>query len=382
MQVYKTFFKMLLRNLTAGLLYLGIFIGITFSVVHSNSQYDVFSATKINIAVIDRDNSSLSKALYDYLDENQKIVSIDANEDKWADELFYRTTDYILVIENGFESRVSDGTYQNLLTSYSAPDSNTAYIAESQIESYMQNISYYVEAGCDFDEAASNAARISQLSADVKYPDNTETGNTVKPAHYFFTFLPYILICMLINSLGTTLIIWNRPEIKSRTAVSSTSLKSRNMGFTAAMAIYSLVIIGIFLLVYIIIYRNDFFTQSSIYYILNSLCYLMVCLAITFLVSQLSKRVSTLAMWSNGIGLSTSFLCGVFVSRELLPDKVVSFSKCLPTYWYINVTEELKNFSGSISALAWRSMGIQLLFAVAILSIALVIIKSRQQKNA
>ena len=109
---------------------------------------------------------------------------------------------------------------------------------------------------------------------------------------------------------------------------------------------------------------------------------MFVCIAITFLVAQLSKRVSALSMWSNVIGLSTSFLCGVFVTRQLLPDKVVAFSKCLPTYWYINVTEELKYFSGTLSREAWISMGVQLLFAAAIFAVSLVIIKNRQQKNA
>lgn len=383
MQIYRTFLKMLMRNIASGLMYLGIFIGISISVAKSNESNDYMSyeTTKVNVSVIDKDNSTLSRSLYNYLNESHKIVDIDSDEEKWADELFYRTVDYILVIEKGFEDNMSQENYEDLLTSYSAPDSNASYIVESQVESYMQNISIYVNSGFDFEEAAQKAADVSKISADVLLPDNSNAAEKVSAASYFFTFFPYVLLCMLINSLGATLIAWNKTEIKARTAVSGTSLTERNMGILGAMLVYSLIIAGIFILVCTILYKDDFFTESSIYYGLNCLCYMFVCMAITFLVAQLSKKLAALSIWSNVLGLSTSFLCGVFVSRDLLPDKVVAFSRCLPTYWYINVTEELKHFRGSISSSVWISMGVQLLFAAAILSVTLVIIKSRQQKN-
>ncbi len=384
MQVYRTFLKMLMRNIASGLLYLGIFIIISLTVAKNSESNDftTFNNAKLDIAVIDRDNSTLSKALYDYLNDCQNIISIDSDEKKWADELFYRTVDYILVIDEGFEEHVRDENYDNLLTSYSAPDSNTSYIAQSQTESFVQNVCLYLEAGYDYEQAALKAGEISRITADVQISNGSGTDAEVSSVSYFFTFLPYVLICMLINSLGATLMAWNRPEIKARTAVSGTGLTARNAGIIAAMTVYSLVIVGIFIIVCIFSYRKDFFSESTIYYGINGLCYMFVCIAITFLVAQLSKRVSALSMWSNVIGLSTSFLCGVFVTKQLLPDKVVAFSKCLPTYWYINVTEELKYFSGTLSREAWISMGVQLLFAAAIFAVSLVIIKNRQQKNA
>ena len=101
--------------------------------------------------------------------------------------------------------------------------------------------------------------------------------------------------------------------------------------------------------------------------------------AITFMVAQLCKKSEMLNMWSNILGLGMSFLSGIFVQRSLLPDGVVKLSKCLPTYYYINVTEELRYFNGSLSKNVWQSMIIQLLFAIAIFGIALVIIKAKEK---
>ena len=84
MQVYRTFFKMLMRNIASGLLYLGIFIIISLTVAKNSESNDftTFNNAILDISVIDRDNSTLSKALYDYLDDCQNIISIDSDEKK------------------------------------------------------------------------------------------------------------------------------------------------------------------------------------------------------------------------------------------------------------------------------------------------------------
>ena len=105
MQIYKTFLKMLIRNLPSGLLYLGIFVGIAIVVTNNGQNKDIasFTSSKLNVAIIDDDNSELSKSLVDYISSCHNIVSINDNKEKWADDLFYRTVDYILVINKGFE---------------------------------------------------------------------------------------------------------------------------------------------------------------------------------------------------------------------------------------------------------------------------------------
>ena len=106
MQIYKTFLKMLIRNLPSGLLYLGIFVGIA-----------TFTSSKLNVAIIDDDNSELSKSLVDYISSCHNIVSINDNKEKWADDLFYRTVDYILVINKGFEDGMAGNSYADMLES-------------------------------------------------------------------------------------------------------------------------------------------------------------------------------------------------------------------------------------------------------------------------
>lgn len=382
MQIYKTFVKIALRCISYGFIYIGIFLGVSINISYSQNKDSAFSfeASKIDIALIDRDNSSLSKELYSYLNEKHKIKSMDDDKDNWMDEIFAHTVEYVVVIEEGFETQMLNGNSQNTLTSYSAPDSRSAYLVASQLESWMQNLSACLEAGYGLDAASAKALEISNMSADVSYLEDENTGK-ITSLSVFFHFIPYILLCVLINSLGPVLIIWNRPEIKARTAVSGVSSRARSWAIIGSVATYSLIVMGIITGASAIFYKKDFFSESTLYHLLNSVCFLFVSIATTFLVAQLSRKVTTLSIWSNLLGLSTSFLCGVFVSRSILPDNVVAFSKCLPTYWYINIADELNSFNGSISPLAKQSMIIQLLFAAAIMAVAFVIIRVRRQKN-
>ena len=53
MQIYKTFLKMLIRNLPSGLLYLGIFVGIAIVVTNNGQNKDIasFTSSKLNVAI-------------------------------------------------------------------------------------------------------------------------------------------------------------------------------------------------------------------------------------------------------------------------------------------------------------------------------------------
>ena len=383
MQVFKTFFKISLRFFPSTIVYIVIFGVLSFilpNTTHKNTNQS-FKAEQIKIAVIDRDNSELSQRLYDYLDEHQKIVDIGTDESTWRDDLFYHNVVYILVIEEGMEDKILSGKQEELFTAYEDPASNTSYIAASQIDTYVSTLKGYIKAGFSPKEAADKTADTVSLSADVSFIDAGESTDKPSAGSYYFTYIPYILLCMLINSLGPMLVIWNRPEIKSRTSISSLSFGKRNSALFGAAGTYSLFTFAILIVFAAVMYKGELFDIRGLLYIANAFIYLLVCISLTFLIAQLTKHVNMLNMWANVIGLSSSFLCGIFVQRSLLPDKVIAFSKVLPTYWYINVTEELRFFDGSLSSFALKSMGIQLLFALAFLAVSLVIIKFKEQRN-
>lgn len=382
MQVYKTFFKISLRFFSSTIVYLIIY-GVLALVIPNANKADGgaldFEAEKVDIAVIDRDNSELSNDLYNYLDENHNILDIGNDKEVWADELYAKNVTYILVLEDGFMKSFLAGDYEALLTSYEDPASNSAFIVAGQVKTYLNTLKGYLSAEYELTEALEMTNSTILVEAKVEFATK-KTVTQTNSVSLFFTYLPYIVLCMLINSLGPMLVIWNRPKLKARTAISGESLTKRTCALICAAITYAVFVFAIILIFGMVCFKKDFFNECTPYYILNSVTFLIVSVAITFAVSQFCKKSEMLNMWSNILGISMSFLSGIFVQRSLLPDGVVNFSKCLPTYYYINVTEELKYFNGTFSQNAWQSMLIQLLFALAIFGVALVIIKVKEKE--
>lgn len=383
MQVYKTFFKISMRFFSATIIYLVIYSVLSI-VIPKSTQSDGgaldFKSNKVNIAVIDRDQSQISKDLYNYLDVNHNIKDIGNDHETWADELYHRSVTYILVIDKGFENNFVNGEYEDKLISYEDPASNSAFIVAGQVETYLKTLKGYLAADYGLTEALNLTGETVNISADVSFANASNQSPSMDSQGLYFTFFPYIAICMLINSLGPMLIIWNKPTIKTRTALSGKSLSSRTFSLILAAITYSAFIYGVCLIFGMIVLRKDFFTARTGYYLMNSTTFLIVAAAITFLVSQFCKKTEMLNMWSNIIGIGMSFLCGIFVSRSLLPDGVVNFSKCLPAYYYISVTEELITYNGTLSTTAWQSILIQLLFALAIFGVAMVVVKAKEKQ--
>ena len=76
-----------------------------------------------------------------------------------------------------------------------------------------------------------------------------------------------------------------------------------------------------------------------------------------------------------------SFLCGVFVDLEILGKGVRTFAQFLPAYWYEVANGLLANnstFSHAQQTSLYTCYGLQLLFAAAILGVAMVISRFRQ----
>ena len=104
MQVYKTFIKIALRNLGLAIMYISIFTSLSFALANSSKNNDPldFEDTKIDIAVIDKDNTDTSKAVYDYLDKIHNIKDIGDDEESINDELYFKNVKQVIILEKGF----------------------------------------------------------------------------------------------------------------------------------------------------------------------------------------------------------------------------------------------------------------------------------------
>lgn len=381
MPIFQAFFKTLKKRSFSVIIYFCIFVVLALMMSgNGKKQIEVaYKDTKVDIAVLDRDNSVLSKSLYRYLADTQNIVKIKDDKESISDELFFRNVEYVLIIKKGFEEGIKSGKYEDVVENVKVPQSVSGQLLDSKINQYLTELSAYTAAGYSPEEAAESALKTSEIKVNVKLDKIQGEGEEKSSAYYYYLFIPYVLIGMLMSGIGGILITFRKKDLNWRIKCSSLSEIRKNTILITACAIFSLACWALFVLLSLVLYHDNVMTGKGALFILNSLVFLLVALSLIYMVSFLVKSLNALNMASNVISLGLSFLGGIFVPLEFMSKHVVQFSKALPTYWYVMTSRTIDSFSSTAEQyhIIFRNLGIELLFAVVFFVIAVYLSKSR-----
>lgn len=381
MQIFLAFFKTLKKRSVSIIIYFVIFLVLALMMSGNGKKQTeaAYKDTKVDIAVLDRDQSVLSKSLYDYLADTQNIVTIKDDKETISDELFFRNIEYVLIIKKGFEEGIKSGNYEAVVENVKVPQSIAGKLLDGKIRQYLSELSTYVAAGYSMEEAAGNTKKISEITADIKLEKVEGSNEEKSSAYYFYLFIPYVLTGMLMSGMGGILILFRKRDLNWRIKCSSISELRKNSILLSACGVLSLVCWGLFVLLSLVLYHKDLMTGKGALFILNSLVFLLVAMSLIYMVSFLVKSLSALNMASNVISLGLSFLGGIFVPLEYMSKSVVRFSRLLPTYWYVMTGKAIDSFTSTAKEyhIVLRNLGIELLFAVAFFVIAIYLSKSR-----
>lgn len=382
MQVFKAFYITLKKQLPSILLYFVIFLILSVLLSGNGKQQTevVYNDSKVKIAVFDEDNTVLSKSLYEYLDKTQELKSIKKDKDSITDELFYRNVEYVLIIKDGFEEKITSGSFDDVVENVKVPDSVSGKLLDDKINQYLSVLSSYASGGFTLEETAAKALDTATITAEVTLLKIEGKEIEKTRAYYFYTYIPYVLICMLINGLGGILMTFRKKDLNWRIKCSALSERSRNTALISAGLLFGFVCWAAFVVLSLIFYKTEITGIRGMLFIANSLVFLLVAMSLTYLVSFFVKSSSALNMASNIIGLGLSFLGGIFVPLEFMSNSVKSFSKFLPTYWYVVTNQTIDSFSNSGEQYntIFRNFGIQVVFAVVIFAAAIGISRSRK----
>ena len=84
----------------------------------------------------------------------------------------------------------------------------------------------------------------------------------------------------------------------------------------------------------------------------------------------------------NIVGLSLSFLSGVFVPQWLLAEGIVNISKFFPFYWLVNAMNRIYTGSGAGLSFApmdiYKNLGIGILFSVVFFLLSVAVRKLKK----
>ncbi|WOO34882.1 ABC transporter permease [Anaerocolumna sp. AGMB13020] len=382
MQVFKAFYINLRKEMPSIIIYFIIFLLLSLLLSGNGRKQTevVYNDSKVKMAVFDEDNTVLSKSLYEYLDKTQELRTINNDKDSITDELFYRNVEYVLTIKEGFEEKIKSGSFEGVVENVKVPDSVSGKLLDDKINQYLSVLSAYTVGGFSIDEAAAKALDTVSVTAKVTLLQVEGKEVEKSKAYYFYTYIPYVLICMLINGLGGILLNFRKKDLDWRIKCSALSERSRNTALISAGLLFGFACWAAFVILSLFLYNEELTGIRGVLFIANSLVFLLVAMSLTYLVSFFVKTSSALNMASNIIGLGLSFLGGIFVPLEYMSKSVLRFSKLLPTYWYVMTNQTIDSFnrSGEQYNLIFRNFGIQAVIAGVIFAVAIGVSHSRR----
>lgn len=384
MPVFRLLGKLINHNKGTLIMYFGIFFAISILLSQfgndSGSNFS-FEETSLDVAVIDKDNTKLSKALTEFLDKNNNLISIEYDKQSMQDALYYREVQYILIINAGYENEFDTGNTK--LETIKVPGSTTGYLLDNQIEQFMQNVSLSYAITNSMEESVKSAIAASNTVTDIELLNGKTENSSSRPSiYYYMRYVPYVTINILVLGLGILFTVLYKPDIRKRNACSALSSMNYNIQLTLGCVLFSLVIGSLILLAVYVVYHNQAQLINFPLAILNVGCDVLVCMGLGLFSGMVAKTNNALTGLANVFSLSMCFLGGIFVDKSIMGDGVQKFMKLLPTYWYSTANELICNGStltASQQSEVFMAMGIQIGFAAAFIVIALVIGKRKHE---
>lgn len=389
MQVYSVYFKIMKKQLLSiilyGIMFLGITIIITFAIFRDSSSE--FDTKKVPLHYVNQDKGSvLVEGMLTYLEQYVEFKDLKDDEEIRQDALFNQQVAYILTIPENFTEDILAGRPVTLLKA-TIPDASMAVTVDTAINNYLNTAKLYIkyQEGATAEELNAyinkNLELETKVTFDVDRKNDTLLGNEFNS--YYFNYLGYIMIVCFIGGVSIVMLSFHGMDVRRRHFASPLTGRSYNTQLIMA----NLVFVMCYLLVFMVAgYLCNPFRSLNVNLLLlwiNSIMFGLTVLSISYLVGISVKSKNAVQALSTMLSLGLAFISGMFVPQEFLGASVLRVASFTPSYWFVktnNMIGLLTNYSIANVSEIFGSMAIQLGFAAAIISIALVVNKRKRQQ--
>lgn len=380
MTVFKTFLKVLNKSKMPIILYTVILVFFGAFNMQTSENSTNFVASKPDILIINKDKEEgITKNLTEYIKENSNIKEIENNEQAINDALFYRDVNYIIYIPENYREEFLKG--ENPEIEIKSTGDYQASLAEMMLERYIKIANIYEENAENEEELINKINETLSKQTEIQITSKLDTDNLSK-ASFFFNFANYSILAGCVYVICLILSSFKEEKIAKRTIISSMNYRKYNLQLLISNSLFAIILWIFYVLLSFILIGDIMFTTHGLIYILNSFIFTICAVTIAFLIGNLVRNKNAINGIINVVALGSSFLCGAFVPLEWLPDTVIKIAHILPSYYYINSNDMIKqleivNFETIKPILI--NMGIILIFTM-IFMIATNIVSKHKRK--
>lgn len=380
MTIFKTFLKLVNKNKGQLILYTAILIILTCVTLNSNETNINYIDSKPDIIIVDNDNTKLSKHLTNYFKKNANVATEKYTNDQIEDELFYRFKSYVIYIPKDFENSVLNKNIKEI--KYKSASDYEASLANIILNKYLTTLNIYKDYQT-IDEITNHVDKALESKTKIELSSTLNT-NELSKASFYYSYMNYSLLAGCIYVLVVIISIFREKNILKRNTISSKNYNKLNRQLLLSSFIFGIIIWLIYVGISFIILKDIMLSINCLCIIALSFIFLIYCLSIGFFISNILTSKNAINGIINVISLGTSFICGVFVKLELLPNSVIKIAKFIPNYYYIegiNKLIEIENINLSTLKPILSNIMI-LLISSLILVVTSFIISKKKRKIA
>lgn len=389
MQVFSTYFKLLKKQMVSIIIYAVLFLWLSI-MISSNIKVEntEFIASKVAIMVINEDGENeLIKGFLNYLGQYAKFVEAEEDKEERKDAMFFGRTEYILTIPEGFTQNFASEGKVNLIKE-DVPDSVASIAIDNAINNYLNMAKIYLEhvPNMSYEElslkVANNLEEETQVTIDVKTKDTVTYSNGFNMN--YFNYLGYILLSVFITGVSLVMFSFHGLDIRRRHFASPLTSRSMNVQLILSNLVFVFGYLILFVIAGYVLNRDRMINTNTWLTWINAMVFTLTSLSISYLIGITVKSRKAVSAIATALSLSLAFVSGIFVPQEYLGASVLKAASFTPTYWYVktnNTIGTLTTFKGSNLVEIFGYMAIQLGFAAAIISIALVVSKRKRTQS-
>jgi len=388
MQVFKTYFKIIKRHMVQISIYVGVFIALAIALSSSAPTNTIgdFTQSKTRVAFINEDESSpIIEGFKEYLGNHSVYVDIPNDTNSLQDALFFRDVDYIAKVPKGFTQGIMSGMESQIKKTV-VTGSTTSIYTDILVNKYFNTAKLYVNnnQGITQEELVKQLAKDLKIDTAVKIKRAEEKASNTGNTGYFFNYLAYVLISVIILGVTSIMMVFSNKNIRRRNLCSPIKNISMNLEILLGNIVFSIACWGLMIICSFVLFKEQMLTTNALYFCINSFIFTLMTLSMGFLAGIFVKSGNAQSGVANVLSLGLCFISGVFVPQEVLSQEVLAIAKFTPTYWYVKANtaiSNITNFNMDNLTPVFQYMLTELGFAVAILSIALVMSKRKQLRG-
>ncbi len=390
-------FKTCVRVVAAHRLYILIYLvllsvfGLLTGMARSEDDSSQVTTATASVAVIDRDGSTISRGIKDYVESVGKVQPLEDSTQAIQDATAQNRVNYVLIIPAGYGQRLQQATRQGIepprMDTVIGYESASGALMNVRTDSYTGQVADYLATLTD---DPTRAVALAEETMSHSAPAERITQDTAPLSHSFFVytrFSLYPLMAFAIVTISTLMTALGRRAVRSRLDAAPVSGGARNLGLLGACLVVGVVgwlwILGLGVAVF---GAGSVTTSAPLLGVVGAALgsYMLVAVSLGFLMGQFGLGQNAANAVANIGGMALSFLAGAWVPIEWMPDAVARTARLTPGYWADQAISGAYNAT-SMSADVIRPLlvdcGICTLFAVAVLSVAMAVGRTRARST-